>query len=595
MVDGDIYSHGVPVEFFGRETRFPAGPGVLAQRTGALIICGYCERLEPGRFRIVMEPALDPARFPHTAALNAAVAAIVRAAHPGAPRPVVHLPADVGGLPRRRVRGGRGRAERRGVRIGIVSQSYYPRYGGVTEHVHHTAVELRRRGHQVTIITSRFRRGEAPSDCEVERIGYNLLIPFNGAFVDLAVGIRLRSQLRGLLRRHHFDILHTHAPLVPTLPLIAVETAECPQVGTFHTTSGPSRLIEAFQRRAGAARMQRLDARIAVSETARDFVAQYFPGDYVVIPNGVDTERFHPGVEPFPEWRDPGAREPALRRPPRPAQGRPGAARRHARGASRAPAAGRACWWWATRTCAGASRPPWPRRRGSTCASSATCSSRELPRWYATGDIFVSPALGHESFGIVLAEGMAAGRAVVASDIPGYRSVVQPGVNGLVSPPGDVAALADDPVRAWSRTPTAAPRSPATAGQRALEFAWPRVTDRIEAVYRDVLARRGGPAPRSGAPPAGPERHGRGGAGTPAAPPAELPRADRRPAHLHLRRAPDPGRALRAAAAAHRDASRSAGQSSLLLWLLRHGPAPARAPVLARSSAPGWTAGTSSG
>jgi len=76
MVDGDICSHGVPVEFFGRETRFPAGPGVLAQRTGALIICGYCERLGPGRFRIVMEPALDPARFPHTAALNAEVAAI---------------------------------------------------------------------------------------------------------------------------------------------------------------------------------------------------------------------------------------------------------------------------------------------------------------------------------------------------------------------------------------------------------------------------------------------------------------------------------------------------------------------------------------
>jgi KDO2-lipid IV(A) lauroyltransferase len=75
MVDGDIYSHGTPVEFFGRETRFPAGPGVLAQRTGAQIICGYCERLAPGRFRIVMEPALDPAAYPTTAALNAGVAA----------------------------------------------------------------------------------------------------------------------------------------------------------------------------------------------------------------------------------------------------------------------------------------------------------------------------------------------------------------------------------------------------------------------------------------------------------------------------------------------------------------------------------------
>jgi KDO2-lipid IV(A) lauroyltransferase len=74
MVDGDIYSHGVPVEWFGRETRFPTGPGVLAQRTGALLISGYCERVGRGRFRIVMEPPLDPAAFPTTSALNQAVA-----------------------------------------------------------------------------------------------------------------------------------------------------------------------------------------------------------------------------------------------------------------------------------------------------------------------------------------------------------------------------------------------------------------------------------------------------------------------------------------------------------------------------------------
>ncbi|HTO91228.1 MAG TPA: lysophospholipid acyltransferase family protein [Candidatus Sulfotelmatobacter sp.] len=76
MVDGDIYSHGIPVEMFGRETRFPAGPGTLAQRTGALIISGYCERVRPGRFRVVIEPALDPAAYPTTAALHAAVASL---------------------------------------------------------------------------------------------------------------------------------------------------------------------------------------------------------------------------------------------------------------------------------------------------------------------------------------------------------------------------------------------------------------------------------------------------------------------------------------------------------------------------------------
>ena len=77
MVDGDLYHHGVPVELFGRETRWPSGPAVLAQRTGALVICGYGERLGPGRFRIVMEPPLDPASFPTAAALNAAVASTI--------------------------------------------------------------------------------------------------------------------------------------------------------------------------------------------------------------------------------------------------------------------------------------------------------------------------------------------------------------------------------------------------------------------------------------------------------------------------------------------------------------------------------------
>lgn len=77
VVDGDIYQHGVDVEFFGRPYSFPAGPGVLAQRTGAQVICGYCERVSRGRFRIVMERALDPATFPNTATLNQAVASTI--------------------------------------------------------------------------------------------------------------------------------------------------------------------------------------------------------------------------------------------------------------------------------------------------------------------------------------------------------------------------------------------------------------------------------------------------------------------------------------------------------------------------------------
>ena len=76
MVDGDLYQHGEVVEFFGRETRWPAGPAVLARRTGAAVVCGYCERIGNGRFRILIEPALDPASFATTHALNARIAEI---------------------------------------------------------------------------------------------------------------------------------------------------------------------------------------------------------------------------------------------------------------------------------------------------------------------------------------------------------------------------------------------------------------------------------------------------------------------------------------------------------------------------------------
>ena len=115
--------------------------------------------------------------------------------------------------------------------------------------------------------------------------------------------------------------------------------------------------------------------------------------------------------------------------------------------------------------------------------------SADLPRWYATGDIFCSPATGNESFGIVLIEAMAAGRAVVCSDIPGYRTVVTPGKDASVFPPGDVPSLA----RALSQLvedPARRGRLAEEGRRRALEFSWPSVVDRIEVVYREAAGRR---------------------------------------------------------------------------------------------------------
>ena len=146
------------------------------------------------------------------------------------------------------------------MRIGIVSQSYYPRYGGVTEHVHALAHELRRRGHEVTILTSFFRRGEKGFTDGVLRIGWNILVPFNRAFVDFAIGISLKGRLKRAIRDLDLDIVHVHCPTAPTLPIFAVQVSDRPTVGTFHSTGGRTAIQDLFKPMVVGA-MARLDGR----------------------------------------------------------------------------------------------------------------------------------------------------------------------------------------------------------------------------------------------------------------------------------------------------------------------------------------------
>lgn len=376
------------------------------------------------------------------------------------------------------------------MKIGIVSQSYYPRYGGVTEHVHSLAVELRRRGHAVTILTSHFRKGETGDTTMVRRIGQNILIPFNRAFVDFTVGLDLEGQLQRAIRELDLDVVHVHCPTAPTLPLLAIKSCDRPLVGTFHSTGGRTALQDLFHPILGPL-MAKLDAKIAVSKTAQATAELYYPGPYEVIPNGVDVERFHPLVKPFEEWRDPdrvnllfvGRLDPRkgvqdlIAAMPEIIERTDGRARLLVVGSSY------------LRPQVEAEVPSVARRHVHFLGH---VPSADLPRWYATGDVFCSPATGNESFGIVLVEAMAAGRALACSDIPGYRTVVTPGVDAAVFPPGDVHSIA----RVLSQLVEDVERRRRIAErgrQRALDFAWPRVTDRIEAIYRDVLGKRGQP------------------------------------------------------------------------------------------------------
>jgi len=381
------------------------------------------------------------------------------------------------------------------MRVVLVSQSYYPRPGGVTEHVHHSARELRSLGHDVTIVTANFRNVETPVP-GVVRIGRNVLVPFNGAWVNMTVGAHLVTDLRRLFDSIQPDVIHTHCPLAPTLPLLTLMTAPkgCRVVGTFHEAA--ARNFAYWSWKGYLKRMaRRLDTRIAVSGAAVSLAEKYVGGEYVVIPNGVDCERFSPDRKPLDHLRDGAfnvlyvgrldtrkgvkylfravsliARE-TSRRVRLIVVGDDGVRRRFL--------------------------PRLPRRVDLHFAG--VVDRETLPRYFATGDVFCSPAVDRESFGIVLLEAMASGIPVVGTSIPGYLTVLKDRWNALVVPPRDplsaaraIMEIMDDPALGLALREN---------GLRFVKrYRWDRIAGRLEQVYADN--RGAGPTMSSAPEPA---------------------------------------------------------------------------------------------
>jgi phosphatidylinositol alpha-mannosyltransferase len=370
------------------------------------------------------------------------------------------------------------------VKIALVSQSYYPRFGGVSEHVAHSASELRARGHEVTVVTGRPPGHKAPDPPDVVRLGTSILVPFQGAFVDLTIGPTLRRDLKALWRERTFDLVHVHQPLTPTLPLLTGETATAPVVGTFHAAGADSRLFRLFRRPLDE-HWRRLAGRIAVSPAARQFVDRHFPGEYRIIPNGVDVRRFHPDVPPRPDLVADGRLNVLFVGRLDPRKGLPVLLDALPRLRKKVPEArlvvvgSSFLRGWLER------RLP-PRERAHVLFAGAVPAA-ELPSWYASAHVVVSPALKNESFGIVLLEAMAAGRPVVASDIPGYHSVIEHPEDGVLVPPGDVRALARA-LAALLRDPSRRLALAARGRARAEMFSWSAVAGRLEAYYDEVRA-----------------------------------------------------------------------------------------------------------
>jgi len=352
------------------------------------------------------------------------------------------------------------------VKVGIVCPYDWSHPGGVRSHILGLAAGLASvsGGSAEAVIVAPASRPEPG----VWTAGRPVAVPANGSIARISFGPGARRRLDERLSRGDLDVLHLHEPAIPSISLLALAAARLPLVATFHAAAERSAgyaLARPVLRRL----VDRIDVRIAVSPAARDLIGRYFPGEYRLLPNGVAVDRFA-GAVPDPELT---ARKPFVLfvGRPEPRKGFPilleamHELRRHLD-------------VMLVTTAAPPDTPPWVVPLGPV-------PDGRLPGVYAAADVFCAPSLGGESFGIVLAEAMAAGTPVVCSDLPGYREAAQEAA--ALVPPGDAPSLAAA-LRALLRDRDAA-RSLVEAGRRrAAELDWKVLARDVLACYEEARA-----------------------------------------------------------------------------------------------------------
>jgi phosphatidylinositol alpha-mannosyltransferase len=359
------------------------------------------------------------------------------------------------------------------MRIALVCPYSWTRPGGVQSHVRGLPRELRRRGHHVDVIAPADRRVAAKS---VHVVGPSVPIPDNGSLVPVALTPLAPLRVARLLRARRYEVVHVHEPMIPAVSLSALASASGPLVGTFHMYATRPRWYQTFARLCRTM-LGRLDVRIAVSEPARWHVRRICPGDYRIIPNGIDTERY---ARQRPMGR--GSRIVFIGR----AERRKGLAVL-VDAVARLPAG-------VELDVVGAgvdAVDPGGRQR---VHAHGRVSDEARDRLLTRADVLCVPSLEGESFGIVVLEGMAAGLPVVASELPGYAELL-PRSAGRLVPPGDPVALADA-LREILEDADLREHMGRAGYEAARRYDWRRVADEVLEAYRDALAVRSRTAPQ---------------------------------------------------------------------------------------------------
>lgn len=366
----------------------------------------------------------------------------------------------------------------RKLKILIVSDAYYPYPCGLSEYVHHLACKLRDFGHKVDIAAGSFGRGDV--QYEAIRIGRAAYVPLNKSFAIVPIGFDVPSKMRLLIERSKYDVIHLNGPICPNLSYFALKYSNARNIATFHTASEKvqgfgSTVFKAVFRNV----YEKIDVKIAVSESARRTNEFYIPGKYHIVSPGVDIKRFTPEGQDFASMRGNtllfvGRMDSRkglhrlinafaiVKRKINDARlivvGHGPLYGKYVRMVARANIAGCVCF-------------------------EGRCSNEMLPKYFRSAAVYTSPAVGRESFGIVLIEAMASGTPVIVSNIAGYNRVIENGRNGLLVDTADAPAYAEGIVKLMKDS--SMKRRIIAHGLRDVQtkYSWDTVARKIQRLY----------------------------------------------------------------------------------------------------------------
>jgi len=364
------------------------------------------------------------------------------------------------------------------VRVGLVCPYSLDVPGGVQNHVRDLAETLIGWGHEASVLAPADDDAALPS--YVVPAGRAVPVPFNGSVARLTFGPVSAARARRWIREGDFDLLHIHEPGTPSVSVLTLWAATGPIVATFHTATPRSRAMSAASAMLRPA-MEKIRARIAVSEEARATSVQHIGGEPVVIPNGVFVDRFR-RAEPVADWRSEAGALAFLGRLDEPRKGLSVLLEAFPRIAADRPGVRLLI---AGRGDADEARASLPEHCRSDVTFLGAVDDPTKARLLRSADVYVAPNTGSESFGIVLVEAMAASAPILASALPSFRRVVESGRLGQLFEVGNPAALADGALALLADPARRAALSSAADGA-VRRYDWSVLGRRILDVYETV-------------------------------------------------------------------------------------------------------------